>query len=471
MPTMMLKSLTAAANGAIRSGDVIVMVGQEDVEQMPLTRVVQKIGDHRVPVGTTVKLTLTRRIHRETGLPEEVQFEGEPVTPTQSEPVYAPQPPPSSSSTDDIDESSPEDRTPVSSYNFNTAPPDISASPPNSPLSHSQSAWGSFGSPAGGLDPVQYLSKYNALLSESLKRQKLLELQVAQSLVYGTLSAEQIAQSNSELAAISARLQSDQPIQVSPELNSYMHSVGLDSSDVKHDRTKLSQRTAITASAAVDKSGVIVQKWASAGDSVVNKLSRFEEHILNIERKRHAAESTTFFQPPQPVVTASELTVKTVSQEPQPAAANELQQSPYLPAPVVSLTSTTPAVSSPVSPYSMAGAAFSVSAAIKASNVLSPTATPSNAYRGLASGSGTVSPLGGSRPFALSRAASEAPSVAYQWNSGSVSSGGGVRPALSPSPMNRTASVGSTVAGKAPLVFAKRAAPPVPMSRTASSFQ
>ncbi len=58
------------------------------------------------------------------------------------------------------------------------------------------------------------LAKYKALLSESLKRQKLLELQVTQGLVYGTVSSEQLTQTNSDMAAVSARLQADQPIQV-----------------------------------------------------------------------------------------------------------------------------------------------------------------------------------------------------------------------------------------------------------------
>ncbi len=84
MPTMMLKSLSAGANGGIRPGDVIVMVGNEDVEKMPLTRVVQKIGDLRVPVGTTVKLTFTRRLNLD-GTPEEVLFGDE----KPAEPVYA----------------------------------------------------------------------------------------------------------------------------------------------------------------------------------------------------------------------------------------------------------------------------------------------------------------------------------------------------------------------------------------------
>ncbi len=38
MPDMVLNSLTAAANGSLRPGDVLVKVGNEDVSTMPMSR-------------------------------------------------------------------------------------------------------------------------------------------------------------------------------------------------------------------------------------------------------------------------------------------------------------------------------------------------------------------------------------------------------------------------------------------------
>jgi hypothetical protein len=206
---------------------------------------------------------------------------------------------------------------------------------------------------------------------------------------------------------------------------------------------------------------------------VVNKLSRFEESIAKIESSRHAAESTIVFQPPQAIAaTVSKPIIREPvndqQQQQQPSSSN---QSTANNSPVISFTTgaSSPVSASPASPYSMVGAAFSVSAAIKASNVLSPTATTKNnsaTYRGLASNGG-VSPLG-TRPHAFARAASEAPtSTNYCGSNGSVSSAS--RPTVSPVPMNRTAS--AVLAGKAPLVFPKRATPPVPFNRVTSSFQ
>ncbi len=66
-------------------------------------------------------------------------------------------------------------------------------------------------------------------------------------------------------------------MQVSSELGAYLKTLGLDSSDAKADKVKASQRTAISASAAVDKSGSMVQKWAAGVSLLVHFIvqSRF----------------------------------------------------------------------------------------------------------------------------------------------------------------------------------------------------
>jgi hypothetical protein len=53
-----------------------------------------------------------------------------------------------------------------------------------------------------------------------------------------------------------------------------------------------SQRSAIAAAAAIDKSGLMLQKWAMTGDSIVDKLSRFEEHVQRMDGDTHKSPST-----------------------------------------------------------------------------------------------------------------------------------------------------------------------------------
>ena len=52
------------------------------------------------------------------------------------------------------------------------------------------------------------------MLAEAAQRQKLLELQLEQSCIYGVITTDQLAQSLNDMMAISAKVQSDQPIEV-----------------------------------------------------------------------------------------------------------------------------------------------------------------------------------------------------------------------------------------------------------------
>jgi hypothetical protein len=47
--------------------------------------------------------------------------------------------------------------------------------------------------------------------------------------------------------------------------------------------TQASQRNAIAATAAIDKSGLMMQKWAMTGDSIIDKLSRLENRVQRME--------------------------------------------------------------------------------------------------------------------------------------------------------------------------------------------
>eukprot|EP01039_Chlorochromonas_danica_P004458 gene4458-4883_t len=62
LPAVRIDSLSDEAQGHLSPGDVLIAVGAETVEKMPLTRVAQKLGDGRVPPGQSVKLTFRRRL-------------------------------------------------------------------------------------------------------------------------------------------------------------------------------------------------------------------------------------------------------------------------------------------------------------------------------------------------------------------------------------------------------------------------
>jgi hypothetical protein len=47
--------------------------------------------------------------------------------------------------------------------------------------------------------------------------------------------------------------------------------------------SQASQRNAIAATAAIDKSGLMLQKWAMTGDSIIDKLSRLENSVQRME--------------------------------------------------------------------------------------------------------------------------------------------------------------------------------------------
>ncbi len=61
---------------------------------------------------------------------------------------------------------------------------------------------------------TQQYARCRAQLADAKKKQKLLELQLEHSLFYGTLSAEQLAQSMSDMSAVTDKLRAEQPLPV-----------------------------------------------------------------------------------------------------------------------------------------------------------------------------------------------------------------------------------------------------------------
>ncbi len=169
--------------------------------------------------------------------------------------------------------------------------------------------------------------------------------------------------------------------------------------------------------------------WAQ-GDSVVSKLSRFEEAIARLESSRQG--EAVIFQPP---VAA-------------PVSAPSQQQQSVAHAPAATVEE------SPSSSFH-SNATYSVSAR---SAILSPSSTTAaSSYRGLASGGSA----GGRMP--LARAASEMTHSTTGGGSSNGSVGGGSVTG------SRTGSETAGPQRKGPLVFPKRQTPPVPLTKSMST--
>lgn len=116
LATMNLKSITKESRGAVAKGDILVKIGDDDITNWTLARIVQRLNDFRVPVNTDIKLRFSRRVKIVADGPGEFgDIDEEPPPPqpcssqqptgdndgANSDPVYTPGP---SGGMNDIDE-------------------------------------------------------------------------------------------------------------------------------------------------------------------------------------------------------------------------------------------------------------------------------------------------------------------------------------------------------------------------------
>lgn len=73
LPTMKLLSLGDAARGSLQLGDELIKIGIDDSSKWPLSRVVQRLNDFRVPVNSEIRLVFARlveKVDRDAATPE-----------------------------------------------------------------------------------------------------------------------------------------------------------------------------------------------------------------------------------------------------------------------------------------------------------------------------------------------------------------------------------------------------------------
>eukprot|EP01038_Epipyxis_sp_PR26KG_P007064 gene7064-9642_t len=309
LPAMNLKSLTPGAEGKILPGDRLLLVGQEDVAHLPLLRVVQKINDFRVPVGSTVRLTFSRKVLKN--------------VPVQNNNLNdMPKSNLSNAYSEEVEEKKVSSR-PVSSNGINKGVSsdgsDYGSVVPNSnSQDYSNNNNNDNNNKSYDLDPVKYyaaiseieelkielnlkeiqskeesllmkkenvqlkiqIQKLKDLLSESVRKHRLYELQIQQLSAFSTVSNEQLIQTENDIAVVVMAMQSQEKIEISSDLESYLSNHGLNE-DETMDNIQQSQRSAITIANTIDRSGVILRKWDLMGDSAIEKLMRFEDVLTS----------------------------------------------------------------------------------------------------------------------------------------------------------------------------------------------
>jgi hypothetical protein len=319
LPGIIIKSLTAGASGSIKKDDVLVKVGNDDVTHMPLSRVIQKLNDFRVPVNSTIKLTLVRKMRKD-GSPILDDDSGVSRTSVDTPDSQSINRRASASNNSGLDGGghnhydTPMSNTAVSSPDYSTPG---SRQPRSFVGSAEHTALVSENEKLKlQLDQsVQLLRKEQrdrevlhqnyieqaALLAQRNRYIELLEVQLEQSYIFGSISSDQMVQSLKDMMAVSSVVQAHKPLPLSKQTDEFLVENGLSADDAERSIFRMSQRSAIAATAAVDKSGMMVKKWQLAGDSILDKLNQFENSIRNFESEIFATgknEELAKYQPP-----------------------------------------------------------------------------------------------------------------------------------------------------------------------------
>jgi hypothetical protein len=75
--------MSEAGGGALKKGDVLVMIGRDNIEKWPLRRVVQRVNEFRAPTGRAIRMRFRRKVLKP-------GFEAEPEDMPEPEPTSEP---------------------------------------------------------------------------------------------------------------------------------------------------------------------------------------------------------------------------------------------------------------------------------------------------------------------------------------------------------------------------------------------
>jgi len=323
---IIIRKLDEAAQGDMKVGDVLVGIDDDNTVTWTLARVVQRLNDFRVPVGSTVRMTYARMVRKD-GIDDDME-QGAAEAPSNTTPASTANNIPAA----DRSRPAPTGRTPskgAEDGDYFASPGPVRKQPAHRSNAPNYNAPTTRESPAGqessastanipdmaGGSQDGYVSviafesvkSVNAELTEQveslqaqllaeksgseklkadvvalstackkLKKEEMrlkLHIQQLMSNGGGTVSEDQLADSMQNVATVSSQIQSGQNIPQSPETQKYLDMVG----------GAPAQRNAISAAAAVDPTGTVLKKWALSGDPAMSKLSRLEERLRKMQ--------------------------------------------------------------------------------------------------------------------------------------------------------------------------------------------
>lgn len=307
MPTMDLKDITSEARGSVLKGDTIVRIAKDAIEGWPLARVVQRLNDFRVPVGSSVKLTLSRQVsadgkaarrRSEFDIDQSFASTDEEPSPDKNVPV------PTNSA------------PPLKVFHVNVAGDDYSAvaqaeiddlraenSVLRKQLQQAQAEVEEARAVKDGLNEKissmeqqaatlqQQISLLSGAKEEAVRREEHAHQQMSQMLLMSEMTSDQLMQSMRDIIDVSSRVKSGTTIPLPAEAEAYLESLGYGEAVVKAGSLQAAQRKAMSAAASLDHTGTMLRKWEMAGDSAADKLRRLEERLQRLARSSAGTEN------------------------------------------------------------------------------------------------------------------------------------------------------------------------------------
>ena len=318
--TIILCDITEPAKGQILKGDIIVKIGKDNVMGWPLARVVQRLSDFRIPVGTEVRLALTRRVNKDGTLikaEEEVDDEAYYAAQASSKvaPVISEKRSDSikgasvSSKIDITNMADPALATALVAENNNLREELVETKRKLSTVSNQYDEMRLMTEDLGSkykssLNQINELALQLSSLKtekiEVLKREEYALMQLNTLMSMSAITNEQITQSMKDAVEVTINVKSGVPIPIPQEVDDYLTQIGLSDEIAASNSVFAAQRKALSAAVKVDASGTVLRKWDIQGDTALEKLKRLEERLQKL-----AGDSTNAENPAKPQKTVT----------------------------------------------------------------------------------------------------------------------------------------------------------------------
>lgn len=324
MPTMMIRS---SENPAFipKKGDQLIKIGKDQCAKWPLSRIICRLNDFRVPVNQSVAFVFLRLIRKD-GLTEEEVSRADGFHDTEDTTRENEQ----STNFEGIGTfKNTTSRTPVFNRHNATSSPiggryesqarKQSASPFSSPSATSAtSAKAELEDCYEQLNQsrlreeemlarleivAQQNSQLHVALAEAQHKEEFALLQLHQMMSMTEVTSDQKQKVMQEVEALAVAIKNDKVVTASTDVEEYLAHIGLNKFDIgvkTDDSISTLRRRAIIAASVLDGSGGILQRWELSGDSALQKLIRLEDRLKILSGDEGVTSNTTSISsPPQ----------------------------------------------------------------------------------------------------------------------------------------------------------------------------